>query len=90
MAGDTPEGFAVVAIAKAKGLRRRTRMLVSAAFVLPVLSGCRELPTRAGSSRIVQFSPLAFTAGVLMTVRLKRSCRNRTLVARVGLPLSRW
>lgn len=66
---DVPEGFAAVANLRARGVPRRTRLLLSLSFALPLLLGAalgyfavREQPD------IVKLALLAFTAGVLTTV----------------------
>jgi ZIP family zinc transporter len=69
VAADVPEGFAVVATMKAKGLSRRARTAVSASFVIPIMAGTvvSYLVVR-GRSELVQYSFLMFAAGVLVTV----------------------
>lgn len=66
---DLPEGFAVAATFRARGVPRRTRLLMSLAFAVPVLVGVTlgYFAVRDASD-VVRFSLLAFTAGVLTTV----------------------
>lgn len=66
---DLPEGFATIATLKNRGVKVRTRLLLSASFAIPVFAGAvigyfgvRNQP------EIVKFSLLAFTAGILLTV----------------------
>jgi ZIP family zinc transporter len=62
------EGFAVIANFKAKGVPRARRLLISAAFVVPLLGTTLSFFLVRGRPEIVQLSVLTFTAGVLMTV----------------------
>ncbi|MBW3624270.1 MAG: ZIP family metal transporter [Armatimonadetes bacterium] len=66
---DVPEGFATVAAFKNQGIPRRSRLLISAAFTIPILLGTtlgywavRGLP------EIYKLGLLTFTAGLLMTL----------------------
>lgn len=64
-----PEGFAVTATFKEKKVPRRQRVLISAAFALPILLGATlGFWAVRGQPEIVKFSLLAFTGGVLTTV----------------------
>ncbi len=69
VAADVPEGFAVIATMRDRGMARSTRLLVSASFALSILVGTTVsyLFVR-GRSEIVQFSFLMFAAGVLVAV----------------------
>lgn len=69
VAADIPEGFAVIATMKNKGVPAASRRLVSASFALPILLGTvlSYLLVR-GRSELVQYSFLMFAAGVLVTV----------------------
>jgi ZIP family zinc transporter len=69
VAADIPEGFAVTATFRDAGVPRRRRLLISAAFAVPILLGATlGLWGVRGRPEIVKFSLLAFTAGVLTTV----------------------
>jgi ZIP family zinc transporter len=66
---DVPEGFAAVATLRRAGVRRRTRLLLAAAFAVPVLLGAalgflalREAP------ELLTLSVLALTSGALVAV----------------------
>ena len=72
VAADFPEGFATVAGFKRQGLARSRRLLISAAFVVPIFVGAsigywamRDAP------ELVQLSALAFTAGILLSVAVE-------------------
>lgn len=66
---DIPEGFAVVANFKKKRVPRRQRLLITAAFAIPIFLGTTlGYWAVKGQSELVKFSLLAFTAGVLTTV----------------------
>ena len=69
VAADIPEGFAVIATMKDKGVARTIRRMVSASFALPILAGTTisYLVVRE-RSELVQYSFLMFAAGVLVTV----------------------
>ena len=69
---DIPEGFATIATFKKRGISKKMRYLLAAGFVIPIFLGAtvgywavRE------SAEIVQFSLLAFTAGILMSVSIE-------------------
>lgn len=66
---DIPEGFATIATFKQRGMRRRTRLLLSASFAIPIFLGCvlGYFGVR-GQPEIVKYALLAFTAGILLTV----------------------
>lgn len=66
---DVPEGFATIATFKNRGVPRRTRMLLSASFAIPIFLGTAigYFAVR-GQPDIVKFALLAFTAGILLTV----------------------
>ena len=66
---DLPEGFAVIANFKSKGVPRAKRLLIAAAFTVPILLGATiGYWGVRGQPEIVKFTLLAFTAGVLTTV----------------------
>ncbi len=66
---DLPEGFATVATFKRTGLPRRTRLLLAAAFALPLFIGVTlGYWGVRGRSEGFKLALLAFTAGVLTTV----------------------
>ena len=69
---DVPEGFAAVATFKNAGVARRNRMLLAAAFAVPIVLGVTVGYWGVlGQSELVKFSLLAFTAGVLTTVAVE-------------------
>lgn len=66
---DVPEGFAAIATFKNAGVSRRNRLLLAAAFALPMMLGVTlGYWGVRGQSELVKFSLLAFTAGILTTV----------------------
>lgn len=66
---DIPEGFATIANFRRIGVARRTRMLLSIAFAIPVFLGATiGYWGVRGQPEIVKFMLLAFTAGVLTTL----------------------
>ncbi len=66
---DIPEGFASAAVFKARGIRRRTRLLLSGAFAFPLFVGVTVgYWAVRGQPLELKLSLLAFTAGVLTTV----------------------
>ena len=66
---DVPEGFATVATLRRAGIRRRTRLLLSAAFPVPVLLGAALgfLALRS-APELLTLSVLALTGGALVAV----------------------
>lgn len=66
---DVPEGFATIAGFKAQGVSRRTRLLLSASFTVPIFLGATVgyFAVR-GQPEVYKLALLAFTAGVLTTV----------------------
>jgi ZIP family zinc transporter len=69
---DLPEGFAVVASLKANGLSRRWRIVLSAAFVVPVLlaAALSYFLTHAQGPAL-QMAALMFTAGLLVVAAVE-------------------
>ena len=66
---DVPEGFAAIATFKDAGVSRRRRLLLAAGFAVPIMVGATVGYWGVrGQSELVQFSLLAFAAGVLTTV----------------------
>lgn len=66
---DVPEGFATIAALKRAGVARRTRLMLSASLTIPIVLGATiGYWAVRGQPAEVQFSLLAFTAGVLTTV----------------------
>lgn len=64
-----PEGFATIATFKRKNVPRRTRLLLSAAFVIPIFLGATlGFWFVRGRAEIVKQVLLAFTAGILITL----------------------
>ena len=69
---DVPEGFATIATLKRRGVGRRTRLLLSAAFGLPILLGTTiGYWAVRGQPEELKFGLLAFTAGILLTVAIE-------------------
>jgi zinc transporter, ZIP family len=66
---DIPEGFVTIATFKAQNIARSSRILLSLSFAMPILLGttlgCWAV---RGTSDIVKFGLLAFTAGILLTI----------------------
>jgi ZIP family zinc transporter len=69
MPADLPEGFAAVATMRNAGVKRRTRLLLTAGFAVPILFGAalgylalRDAP------EVVTLSVLALTGGALVAV----------------------
>ena len=69
---DVPEGFATIAAFKRAGVDRKKRILLSASFAIPIL-GAATLGYRAvrDAPDIYKLTPLAFTAGILLTVAIE-------------------
>ena len=69
---DIPEGFATIATLRAKGVPRRTRLLLAASLALVIFLGVTVgYWAVRGAPEVVKFALLAFTAGVLMTVAVE-------------------
>ena len=69
VSADFPEGFATIAAFKERGIKRRIRILLNIAASIPVLIGATAgYLLVKGQPPIVEYSILAFTAGVLLTV----------------------
>lgn len=66
---DVPEGFATIATFKNRSFSRKSRLLLSASFAIPIFLGTAVgyFAVR-GQPEILKYSLLAFTAGILMTV----------------------
>ena len=70
---DVPEGFAAIATFKQQGVPRARRLLLAAAFAVPIAVGVTAGYWGVrGASDAVQYSLLAFTAGILMTVVVEK------------------
>ena len=69
MPADVPEGFAAVATLRKAGVPRRSRLLMSAGFSIPVLAGAAlgYLALRR-APEVVTLSVLAMTGGALVAV----------------------
>jgi ZIP family zinc transporter len=69
MPADLPEGFAAVATMRNAGVKRRTRLLLTAGFAVPILLGAAigYLALR-GAPEIATLSVLALTGGALVAV----------------------
>ncbi|WP_227380076.1 ZIP family metal transporter [Haladaptatus halobius] len=66
---DIPEGFATIATFKAQNIARSTRILLSLSFAVPIFLGATlGYWAVRGSSEVVKFGLLAFTAGILLTI----------------------
>ena len=69
---DIPEGFATIANFKAQGVPRAKRLLLSAAFALPILLGTTfGYWVVRGQPDVYKLVLLAFTAGILTTVTVE-------------------
>lgn len=69
---DIPEGFASIATFEDRGVERRTRLLLSASYFVPVfIGGTIGYWVVRGQPDIVKLSVLAFTAGILLTVAVE-------------------
>jgi len=69
---DIPEGFATIATFKSKGVAKKLRYILSAAFALPILLGATlGYWAVRDSAEVVKFSLLAFTAGILLTISIE-------------------
>ena len=66
---DIPEGFAAIATFKARGIAKKMRMILAAAFALPLFVGVTiGYWAVRGQPEALKLSLLAFTAGVLVSV----------------------
>ncbi|MEW6638617.1 MAG: ZIP family metal transporter [Actinomycetota bacterium] len=66
---DVPEGYATIAGFRGQDVRRRTRLLLSAAFAVPIFLGATVgYWTMKGHPELYQLMLLTFTAGVLTTL----------------------
>lgn len=66
---DLPEGFAVGATLRDAGVARRTRLLLTASFAVPVLAGATlGYFALRGAPELVTLSVLALTGGALATL----------------------
>jgi ZIP family zinc transporter len=66
---DVPEGFATIATFRRQGVGRKRRLLLAAAFIVPILLGATVGYWGVrGQLEVVKLALLAFTAGVLLTV----------------------
>ena len=69
---DIPEGFATIANFKRLGVPRRTRLLISAAFAVPIFLGATiGFWAVRGQPEVVKLALLAFTAGIITTVTVE-------------------
>lgn len=69
---DIPEGFASIATFEDRGVKRRTRLLLSASYFIPIfIGGTIGYWVIRGQPEIVKLSMLAFTAGILLTVAVE-------------------
>ncbi|MDP9374275.1 MAG: ZIP family metal transporter [Chloroflexota bacterium] len=66
---DVPEGFATIANLRAAGVRRATRLLLSALFAVPIFLGATVgYWAMRGQPELYKLMLLTFTAGVLTTL----------------------
>ncbi len=66
---DVPEGFATISNFRAAGVRRATRLLLSAAFAVPIFLGATlGYWAMRGQPELYKLMLLTFTAGVLTTL----------------------
>jgi ZIP family zinc transporter len=66
---DVPEGFVIMATFKQIGLSRRTRILLTLSFALPIILGTTiGFWAVEGRPELLKLSLLAFTAGLLTTL----------------------
>ena len=66
---DVPEGFAAIATLRNAGITRKRRILLAAAFAIPILLGATiGFFALRGAPEIVTLSVLALTGGALTTV----------------------
>jgi ZIP family zinc transporter len=66
---DVPEGYATIAGFRGQNVRRRTRLLLSAAFAVPIFLGATVgYWAMKGQPELYQLMLLTFTAGVLTTL----------------------
>lgn len=83
---DIPEGFATIATFKARQVKKRTRLLLSASFAIPIFIGATVgYWAVRDSPEIVKLTLLAFVAGILLTVALEEM-----LTEAHDRPDSRW
>lgn len=69
VAGDLPEGVAMIASFRNAGVKRSKRLLLAASFAIPILLGTLvSFLGLRGRAEIWQLTLLAFTAGILLTV----------------------
>jgi ZIP family zinc transporter len=69
---DIPEGFASIATFEDRGVERRTRLLLSVSYFVPVfIGGTIGYWIVRGQPEIIKLSVLAFTAGILLTVAVE-------------------
>ena len=70
---DVPEGFAAIATLRQQGVARARRIWLAAAFAVPIAVGTTfGYWGVRGASPTLQYSLLAFTAGILMTVVVEK------------------
>lgn len=84
---DVPEGFAVVANFREKGIGRAKRLLISASFVVPVV-GTAAVAYFAlrGQSEVLKFAGLVFVAGLFTLAAVEDMVRE----AHESAEDSRW
>lgn len=69
VSADMPEGFATIASFKEKGIKRRMRLVLNICASIPVLLGASAgYLFVKGQPPIIEYSLLAFTAGILLTL----------------------
>jgi len=84
---DIPEGFAVVANFRGKGVGRGGRLMISASFALPVLSAALlAYITLRGQDEAVKMAALVFVAGIYLLAAVEDMLRE----AHESAEDSRW
>ena len=85
---DIPEGFATIATFKNKGVSKKLRYTLAVAFAVPILLGATlGYWAVRDSSKIVKYSLLAFTAGILLTVSIEERLQKPMIDLILPLPL---
>lgn len=69
---DLPEGFAIIANFKDKGVPKKTRLLLAASFAVPIFVGTTiGYWSLQGADELYKHMILAFTAGILFVVSIE-------------------
>ena len=84
---DVPEGFAVIANFRDKGVKRARRLLISASFIMPVVGAAMlAYLTLRGQGEAVKMSALVFVAGLYTLAAVEDMLRE----AHESAEDSRW